>query len=574
LSNPQRVYRLLDEGTLCADKHLGDGSVPQSSPPTAPNSPTLTEAPPVSADGATRRAPAARNRSILALVILAVVVVVHVAFVTAVNRDRRALDHDEIVSQLAASGHQDNWPENGRKPAGTWVTSSQIRDFLEIDGQSSFAETSQNLAQHDVHPPMFFWALYGARWAGLDLRWSGPALNLFAVILASVLLFFLLAEILKDRLLAALAVAIFAFSPALIRATGYTRQYPFLMLASVLLIWVTRRLVEKPRSVPTLVAFIAVGAFGLLTEVVFGFAIFGAFLVVSARWFRDRRVVVRMLVASVASAGLALALFPGYPNQLSRANDVASGNPAGFATRAHTWLRGLYNYVTLESGRYPTLDVIVYIALGAALLTLPWWYRRVWNSIRTQPVAAAAFGIGGVALLGETAAYLLRKSPAWAVGWQYVILFWPAIVLVFAALVRNLSRARLAVLFVVVAGLVGASTWHWQQQRDRTYRGQRRATDAISTATVVVSNCLPRGYSEGAAMWAPPNSRFLLVPKRGPIPPLPADADPSNAFLLTGAMCKPTTNADRLAETLGFTRGRRVGPIGFIYLYRLEPIAH
>jgi hypothetical protein len=65
------------------------------------------------------------------------------------------------------------------------------------------------------------------------------------------------------------------------------------------------------------------------------------------------------------------------------------------------------------------------------------------------------------------------------------------------------------------------------------------------------------------------------VPKNAPIPSLPPDADPSNAFLFTGGMCTPTTNADRLAATLGFVRGpHEVGPIAAVDLYRLEPIPH
>ena len=158
-------------------------------------------------------------RSWIAIVVLAMALALQTTFVIALDRAKPAFDHDEIISQMAASGHEDTWPMNGRTPpADRWVATGDIRHFLELDGQSSVAEVRRNLAGYDVHPPMYFWALLGAREAGLSLRWSGVILNIAFVSLAMVLLFFLCLEVLRDRLLAALSVLIFALSPALLRA--------------------------------------------------------------------------------------------------------------------------------------------------------------------------------------------------------------------------------------------------------------------------------------------------------------------------------------------------------------------
>src|SRR5690348_518687 len=84
---------------------------------------------------------ARRASSLVAIVVLVAAIALQVAFVIALDRSRPALDHDEILSQMVASGHEDSWPSNGRTPpVGTWVSSGEIRHFLELDGQSSAAE--------------------------------------------------------------------------------------------------------------------------------------------------------------------------------------------------------------------------------------------------------------------------------------------------------------------------------------------------------------------------------------------------------------------------------------------------
>ena len=159
----------------------------------------------------------------LAFVLLALVAVAHIGFVVTSVRNRGALDHDEIISQLAATGHLDDWERviGGAKPTGTWETGADLRAFLAVDDHSSPAATGTNLGRLDVHPPLFFWALLGARAAGLGILWSGPIINIVAALLAAAILYALLVEVLKERLPAVAGVAVFLFSPALIRSVGF-----------------------------------------------------------------------------------------------------------------------------------------------------------------------------------------------------------------------------------------------------------------------------------------------------------------------------------------------------------------
>jgi hypothetical protein len=503
-------------------------------------------------------------------VILGFAAVAHVALVLGVVDARGALDHDEVISHLAATGHLDDWPSLGdTPPAGTWISGADAQQFLDTDSGSTPGEARSNLEDRDIHPPLWFWALLGAREAGLGVLWSGPVVNLVAVLVAGAVLFLLLRSALDDPLLAALGTAVFALTPALIRATGYARQYPVMMLAAVLLIWVTVRLRERPTSPVHLVAFAGVGTVGLLTGATFAFALAGAVVVIAMRWFRDLRAMVAVLGAAAASGLVTLAVFPGYPDQLSRARTIADSTRSSPVTRARDWAEGFGDLVTIESSVDRILLPVLLVGLLVVVATIPRWWRPVRDTIRSQPVAVVALGIGGTALLGATAAYVSSSTPAHARGWQYIVLFWPSIVLLGAVLLRNRSSAALTLF--VVAALLGTYAWQWQRLWHDNFAAQRRAVDALADATLVVADCPMRGYTPGAAWWVPDNADFLLGARGSAPPPAsPPVVDTTEAFLLHGERCRPPVDVAPVLRQLGLVRGERIGPVGSVQLYRLE----
>ena len=513
----------------------------------------------------------------LAFALLALVAAAHIGFVVISVRNRGALDHDEMISQLAATGHLDDWQRvaGGAKPTGTWATGTDLRAFLEVDNDSSPAATASNLGHLDVHPPLFFWALLGARSAGLGILWSGPIVNIIAALLAAAILYALLVAVLEDRLQAVAGVAVFLFSPALIRSVGFARQYPFMMLASVALIWTAVRLREHPTSVRLLLSLFAVALFGLLTETIFVFAIAGALLALALYWRRENLRALGYACLTVAGAGAAaIAVFPSYRAQYSRvAVVVQTSVHVSTDSRIHRWITGLFDFVTITPAASPHIVVPLVLVLVLALLgTARWWFRPVSEAIRQQPVAAVALGVGGTAFVVETAAYLLGRIPGWAVGWDYIVLFWPAIVLLLAAAVRRFARPAIALL--VVAAVLGGFSLNLSRSWQGQYALQRRAVATASGATLVIADCLMRGYTPGAAMWVPKRTPFLLTaPGRAQPPPLPAGADLTRAILFHAENCAPAArDIDQLLATLGLARGPTVGPIALIDVYPLHRI--
>ena len=524
--------------------------------------------------GATARLARIRRSSWAPIAILIAVGVVFGVLVVVVVRATGSLIHDEIISHLVATGHLDDWQRviEGGRPAGMWTSGADLHHFLQRDSHSTLAAVDQNLSDLDLHPPLFFWALLGVRSLGVGIIPSGPVLNITIVLLAGVVLYVLLVDVLEDRFLAALGVAVFAFSAALVRSTANTRQYPMQMLAAVILIWIVARLFERPRSPWLLFSLLVTGALGLLTATPFVFALAGAVLVTAVWWGRrNLRATASVVMAAAASGLIALAIHPGYFDQYSRSQYQNTFNPAmSLRGRLQAWVDGFFDLVTLDHAVRSLFEGAALVGVLVLLATAFWWCPPAARVLRRQPVCAAALGVAGTALVGATAAYLLHRSPSHAVGWQYVTLFWPGVVLLGAAVVKhNFRRPALALL--VVAALLLTFTLRWEHGYSGFFASQRRAVNEVSGATLVIADCLERGSTPGAALWVPSDAKFLLLTRSQTRPPsVPAGADRSKAFLLHSDACTPGNRIDQRLAELGLRRGAPIGPIGQVNVYPLE----
>jgi hypothetical protein len=176
-----------------------------------------------------------------------------------------------------------------------------------------------------------------------------------------------------------------------------------------------------------------------------------------------------------------------------------------------------------------------------------------------------------MAIVCATAMFVLGRAPGHAAGWQYIVTFWPGIVLLGAVVLRRAPHPALVMTLVVI--LMGTFAWEWQQFYRRSYSAQRVAVEEVSNATLVVADCMLRGYTPGAAMWVPKDSEFLLAARDGrPAPPIPEGADRSRAFLLHVEGCPVgVRDVDGLLQSLGLVRSGTVGPIGYVMVERLQP---
>ena len=183
------------------------------------------------------------------------------------------MEHDEAISYLAATCHQGEWDRmtaRGAAPVATWTPAGEWRRFAEPDDALCLGRISRDLADHDIHPPLYFWLLHlwvGA--VGVSIA-SGPALNLLIFAAAALALFGFARRLLREPLSAALVVLVWAVSPAVVPIATEARMYDLLALVSILFSWQVVRLAEAPRlSRRGLAALALASAAGLATVFTF-----------------------------------------------------------------------------------------------------------------------------------------------------------------------------------------------------------------------------------------------------------------------------------------------------------------
>jgi hypothetical protein len=141
--------------------------------------------------------------------------------------DRKGVIHDDVISLIMATGHQDELMRAtlaGDPPFETWVPAAEWKRFIEPEDEVNLGAISRDLARYDTHPPLYFWLLrlwmviVGATVPG------ALALNLLFDLLGLVAVFALADAVFKDRH-AALAVTVIWFMSPGDWMAFYIRQY-------------------------------------------------------------------------------------------------------------------------------------------------------------------------------------------------------------------------------------------------------------------------------------------------------------------------------------------------------------
>jgi hypothetical protein len=114
--------------------------------------------------------------------VLAIVVILQVLSII----NKGMITDDEGVSYIGATGHQGIYEDPDIK--GRWVDINDWKALWKPGKVFCFSNISKDLAQYDIHPPLYFWLLHLWLFITGTSIWSGAYLNL--IILAGV--FFLL----------------------------------------------------------------------------------------------------------------------------------------------------------------------------------------------------------------------------------------------------------------------------------------------------------------------------------------------------------------------------------------------
>lgn len=240
--------------------------------------------------------------------------------------EKKTIEYDEGISYLTATGHEGEY--QATRPGtqdklleGRWVSASEWQQFFQPPKEFRFRGISRDLAQHDIHPPLYFWLLHvWSSMVGIGL-WTGPALNLLIFVLTAMALFRFSILALEDSLEAALVVFFWSVSPATILISGMARHYELLALASVLFAWQTTKNVsieEAPRFKDLLLLMVIVAA-GVLIQYQFLLVMVPAALALTTvkLYKRDPKSLAMLVTAAFLGCFAAYLLHPNFHNSFA-----------------------------------------------------------------------------------------------------------------------------------------------------------------------------------------------------------------------------------------------------------------
>lgn len=79
-----------------------------------------------------------------------------------------SISHDDVISVITAQGNVSAYDQTLVSKTDRWIPASEWKTYLKKTSDASWHTIAADLANNDIHPPLYFWLL---RWW---LRWFGP----------------------------------------------------------------------------------------------------------------------------------------------------------------------------------------------------------------------------------------------------------------------------------------------------------------------------------------------------------------------------------------------------------------
>jgi hypothetical protein len=293
------------------------------------------------------------------------------------------LSHDDGITMLGVTCNQGRYA--GGTPTQQWGPAGVWQDYWRLRSPGCFDQIRSDMANFDIHPPLYFWALH--LWFiafGVSLS-SALTLNLVFIGVTAVLI------IATCRVLSVPAPVIYAvvLTWALTMATRAAdvavRQYALLGLFAALLLFLTVLWLQHNRF-GYLAAMAPVVAAGVLTQFLFVVPAGMVFLAIGTTLVTGRRYgELAALVASYAAAGAAfMAAAPDFIESVHRGGAQAQPFSWGaLPLRAAASVAALVETFLPLDPTYHADAVSVAGWLMAAAVVIPilvmvarWWWRN------------------------------------------------------------------------------------------------------------------------------------------------------------------------------------------------------
>ncbi len=417
-----------------------------------------------------------RKRSILGLLLLCIALLGGGLLRGVQAGAKGRLECDEGISFTVATGHQAEYQKiltERSHPYGAWVPAKEWKRLFSIEEPFCFRQIGTGLAQHDIHPPFYFWLLHLFIMVFGVHVWTGPALNTLIASGTIIILFLLGRYATRDALAGGAAAFIWAFSPTVILASNEARQYDCLGFCTALLAWQVVRCLdtERRRGWTSLALLGGATTIGLLTYYHIILFLVGCGILFAAYLLKKHR---RRFLACCAAMAVGVLLFallhPRFLESvyLGQARMQSSWGLDHFPSRAHDVLTRYASFV-VDTGlhREGMRMLLEYLVLGAFLsLAAAALVVYVKGSLRgngrckivEQRAVQILFLFWWAAGL-NVLLFLLGMSPSHAMEPKYPSMVYPLMSVAIVLMLRTFPRARAALMLLLCCALLGSSRY-------------------------------------------------------------------------------------------------------------------
>lgn len=359
----------------------------------------------------------------------------------AIGHWKQGLSHDESVSYLCASATEGAYQSRMTGLMDIPITVGEIQAFYARPEGIHLATVSSDLAEYDIHPPLYFWGLHMHHALVGSGITGGMWLNFAAGLLILIFTYALAKRCLCSTNLALAACAILYLSPAVAQIDLEARQYQFMALCAMASYLLTQRRLLGISDLGELVLFTLVNAFGLLSHYYYAFVLVpGLFLIWRQhRWSVPTWTYVASLLGSLL---LFLLFFPEFLDFVASyaARPKEAKEAASLIDRIKTILYASLAFFAEAHGlRYAFLGLgaLALAVLAVKLKKVREFISSLFESPMLQVVVTLIWCAGFTALL-----YLVGISPAHAVGEQYFAYFWPLLAIMLVHLAGRVFTTR------------------------------------------------------------------------------------------------------------------------------------
>jgi uncharacterized membrane protein len=251
-----------------------------------------------------------KKQFLWATFVLAVVVLLQIVSIA----NKGMITGDEGVSYIAATGHQGNYQNISLE--GKWVNIAEWKKLWRPDNKMCFGTISKDLAEYDIHPPLYFWFLHVWILLTGTSIWSGAFLNLF--FLAGIFFCLIIAgmKVLNSFKLSLGMAFIWGVSPAVMAYMKESRQYALLALFTAIFLILILDLLQKEGKlrISSFIPITVTAAAGTLTHYYFALFIAAASLVILAKCYNSGKweLFKKFLLSMIASIVLFIVVHPNF----------------------------------------------------------------------------------------------------------------------------------------------------------------------------------------------------------------------------------------------------------------------